>query len=451
MKSEIAIEVNQVSKCYQIYSKPADRLKQTLLRGHKTFYKEFWALKNISLTLKKGESFGIVGRNGSGKSTLLQIIAGTLMPTSGSISVTGRVAALLELGSGFNPDFTGKENVYMNATILGLNKKEIDALYDEIIAFADIGDFIDQPVSTYSSGMAVRLAFAVQAVIPKEVLIVDEALAVGDELFQRKCFAKIEDFKKQGGTILFVSHSGGAVIELCDRALLLDSGEEVIIGPSKQVVNLYQKLLYAPTEKKGAVRKEIYELAKSKKENHATSVQTDVGSEIHDNVESMYDPYLIPKETIRYEPAGAEILNASITALKGEKVNLLLPGEQYIFTYSVKFSKTSYNVRFAMLIKTSSGFDLGGAVSSKLGEGIPVILEGETVNIQFKLTPKLNAGIYFLNAGVLGMVAEEEIFLDRKIDISAFKIISNGNPMSTAIIDFNIEANILSNHGRITS
>lgn len=222
MSSEHAIVVSCLSKCFHIYDTPRDRLLQMLARGRRQYYREFWAMRDVSFTIGKGETVGIVGRNGSGKSTLLQLICGTLNPSGGEIQTHGRIAALLELGSGFNPEFSGRENVYMNAAVLGLSREETEARFAEIEAFAEIGEFIDQPVKTYSSGMMVRLAFAVAINVDAQVLIVDEALAVGDELFQRKCYARIEALKQKGATILFVSHSGGTVIELCDRALLLD-------------------------------------------------------------------------------------------------------------------------------------------------------------------------------------------------------------------------------------
>ena len=243
--TDIAISVQNLSKCFQIYENPRDRLKQFVMpriqrfsgKKPKQYFREFWALKDVSFEIKKGEIVGIVGRNGSGKSTLLQLICGTLSPTGGSVQTNGRIAALLELGSGFNPEFTGRENVYMNAAVLGLSKSEVDARFDDIADFADIGQFIEQPVKTYSSGMTVRLAFFIAINVDPEILIVDEALSVGDELFQRKCFSRIEAIRASGATILFVSHSGGTVVELCDRAVLMDSGEKLAIGlPKKSLV-----------------------------------------------------------------------------------------------------------------------------------------------------------------------------------------------------------------------
>jgi ABC-type polysaccharide/polyol phosphate transport system ATPase subunit len=237
--SEIAIKLQGISKCFQIYDKPHHRLMQGLLRGKKQYFKEFWALQDISFEIKKGETVGIIGRNGSGKSTLLQIICGTLSPSAGSVDVNGRVAALLELGSGFNPEFTGRENIYMNASILGLSPTEIAACFDDIVNFADIGDFIEQPVKTYSSGMMVRLAFAVSVHTKPDILVVDEALSVGDVAFQNKCMAKIKAIKETGTSILFVSHDLSTVQIVCDRVIWMKNGNVKLSGYAVDVCQEY--------------------------------------------------------------------------------------------------------------------------------------------------------------------------------------------------------------------
>lgn len=252
MSSDIAITVDNLSKCYQIYSSPRDRLKQFFIPNMQRaigkepnhYYKEFWALRDVSFEVKKGESVGILGRNGSGKSTLLQMICGTLSPTTGSVQTTGRIAALLELGSGFNPEFTGRENVYMNGALLGLNSHQIDERFDAIASFADIGEFIDQSVKTYSSGMLIRLAFAVQVQVEPDILVVDEALAVGDALFQKRCFRRIEKLVSDGTTLLFVSHDQESVRTLTSRALLLKQGRTVTWGKSSDVVLEYRRQLH---------------------------------------------------------------------------------------------------------------------------------------------------------------------------------------------------------------
>lgn len=251
MSSEIAIKVKKLSKCYQIYNQPHDRLKQSVYprlqglagRPQGQYFREFWALKDISFEIMKGETVGIVGRNGSGKSTLLQMICGTVNPSSGEIQTNGRIAALLELGSGFNPEFTGRENVYMNASILGLSKEEIDEKFDDIAAFADIGHFMEHAVKTYSSGMVARLAFSVAIQVDPDILIVDEALSVGDMAFQEKSFTRMKKIRDQGTAILFVSHSTSAVRNFCDRAIWLDAGNMRGMGERLSICDEYQKMM----------------------------------------------------------------------------------------------------------------------------------------------------------------------------------------------------------------
>jgi len=253
MSSKIAIKVQNIGKCYQIYNQPHDRLKQSIFprlqrlvgKQPKQYFREFSALKNISFEVGKGETVGIIGRNGSGKSTLLQIICGTLNPSSGRVQTNGRIAALLELGSGFNPEFTGRENVYMNAAILGLSKGEIDHRFDNIAAFADIRQFMDEPVKAYSSGMVARLAFSVAIQVDPDVLIVDEALSVGDMAFQEKSFTRMKQIRDKGTSILFVSHSTSAVRNFCDRAIWLDSGQMMGIGERLSICDEYQREMEA--------------------------------------------------------------------------------------------------------------------------------------------------------------------------------------------------------------
>lgn len=260
--NDIAIRVQSLSKCYHIYDTPRDRLKQFVLprmrrmagKAHKQYFREFWALKDVAFEIKKGETVGIIGRNGSGKSTLLQMICGTLTPTSGSIQTNGRIAALLELGSGFNPEFTGRENVYMNASVLGLSNEEIDARFDEIVAFADIGEFIEQPVKTYSSGMMVRLAFAVIVHVDADILVIDEALAVGDAFFTQKCMRFLRKFMGNG-TVLFVSHDTGSIKNLCNYAVWLEKGQVIQEGTPKEVCELYLEAFYEAQQGKSSTTK----------------------------------------------------------------------------------------------------------------------------------------------------------------------------------------------------
>lgn len=430
ISEDTAIRVSHLSKCFQIYEKPSHRLLQMLSRGYKKYYREFWALKGVSFDVKKGETIGIVGRNGSGKSTLLQLICGTLNSSGGSIQVNGRIAALLELGSGFNPEFTGRENVYMNAAILGLKKDEIDARYAEIESFAEIGQFIDQPVKTYSSGMAVRLAFAVAINSDPEVLVVDEALSVGDELFQRKCFSRIEAIKKNGATILFVSHSGAAVVGLCDRAILIDQGELLSSGTPKEIIGKYQKLLYAPAHKqediRGSIRSELLQIESA-----------DSSSVTAEEPEEYFDPSLIPKSTLEYESQGALISDVQIRTLAGEQVNCLRRGGEYRYMYKVSFQKSATLVRFGMLIKSGMGIELGGSASAPTAERcISYVASGVQFNVEFKFKCALNSGTYFLNAGVQGATDADQVFLHRILDVCMFRVLPEDYHLATGMIDF---------------
>lgn len=447
MSSEIAISVSGISKSFHIYDKPRDRLLQMFSGRRKQYFREFWALSAVTFDIKKGETVGIVGRNGSGKSTLLQMICGTLNPTHGSIVTVGRIAALLELGSGFNPEFSGRENVYMNAAVLGLSRKETDAKFSEIEAFAEIGSFIDQPVKTYSSGMMVRLAFAVAIHVEPQILIVDEALSVGDELFQRKCFARIEAIKKSGATILFVSHSGSTVIDLCDRAILLDGGEKLTEGAPKLVIGQYQKLLYAPADKVAFIRAEVQanhaiELAPAIKDDAAVSYVPNrvVGIE---EIQDFFDPHLQSRSVLAYESHGVQIKQPEIYNLAGERVNCLTQGKTYCYSYHVDFISTAEMVRFGMMIKTLSGVELGGGASSaNISDSIVCMLAGTTVRVEFNFECNLNPGTYFLNSGVMGVVAGSETYLHRLLDACLFRVLPVSNNLTTGVVDFKCIANI---------
>ena len=246
--SDVAIKVDNVSKIYKLYDKPTDRLKESLGLSRKKMYKEHYALKDVSFDVHRGETVGIIGTNGSGKSTILKIITGVLNPTQGEVKIAGRISALLELGAGFNMEYTGIENIYLNATMMGFTKEETDAKLQSILDFADIGEFVYQPVKTYSSGMFVRLAFAVSINIDPDILIVDEALSVGDVFFQVKCYHKFEEFKKLGKTILFVSHDLGSVSKYCDRVILLNQGVKISEGEPKKIVDEYKQVLVKQNE-----------------------------------------------------------------------------------------------------------------------------------------------------------------------------------------------------------
>jgi len=436
-----AIRVQNVGKCYEMYSKPHHRLLQTLCKGHRKFYKEFWALRNISFDVAAGETVGIIGRNGSGKSTLLQMICGTLAPTNGCVTANGRIAALLELGSGFNPEFTGRENVFMNGTVLGLSRKEVAARFNSIIEFADIGEFIEQPVKTYSSGMMVRLAFAVAINVDPQILIVDEALSVGDEAFQRKCFARIEEIKKNGATILFCSHSGGTIVNLCDRALMLDAGKKLAIGNPKRIFAEYQKLIYAPADKRASIRRAIEAADLTAAESVAPADEPN--REKEEEPAEVFNEHLKPKSTVEYESHGPLIHSPRILTLDGKSVNGLIRGRTYRYTYQVDFKKQARHVRFGMLIKTISGVALGGAATAPgNADSIASIQAGQEATVEFIFRCNLNPGTYFLNAGVTGTPDDEETYLHRIIDFCMFKVLPVENNTSTGMIDFNCKTKV---------
>ncbi|OWV83272.1 ABC transporter ATP-binding protein [Rhizobium sp. R693] len=436
MSSEVALKVENLSKAYQIYDKPRDRLLQMVAGGRKQYFKDFWALKDVSFEIGKGETIGIVGRNGSGKSTLLQMICGTLNPTGGTVLASGRIAALLELGSGFNPEFSGRENVYLNAAVLGLTRQETDRRFDSILSFSEIGDFIEQPVKTYSSGMLVRLAFSVAINVDPQILIVDEALSVGDELFQRKCFSRIEAIKKTGATILFVSHSAAAVVDLCDRAFLLDSGELLSIGAPKEIVGKYQRLLYAPETLRGEIREHMQKAGVSLDEADSPNTVLQL-HENQDDLPEAFDPDLKPTSTIEYAPNGASINSTQICSLAGQRLNNLKRGRRYKYSYRVTFDRAATNVRFGMLIKTITGFEIGGAHSAnKTSAGIPFVRAGEVYDVEFQFDCRLNPGIYFLNSGVTGVVDQVDVQLHRLLDIDMFRVLPDSSNLSTSVVDF---------------
>lgn len=353
MSSEIAIKIDNLSKCYQVYRSPQDRLKQFVLPKFQSvlglvpnkYYKEFWALKDISLEIKKGESVGILGRNGSGKSTLLQLICGTLSPTTGSVETFGRIAALLELGSGFNPDFTGRENVYLNGSLLGLTATQIDDKFDSIAAFADIGDFIEQPVKTYSSGMLIRLAFAVQVQVEPDILVVDEALAVGDALFQKRCYQRIERLISNGTTLLFVSHDQESVRTLTSRALLLKHGNNLAWGLSSDVVLEYRRQLHDDESVYfSTIAKNLSKNAKEESfEQHLISNKAEEPQGVHRSTG------VLRSESLSFGDGGVKIQKVEVFDLNEEVCSVFYPGDDIKIRVtchsSVEIDKLNVSVR----------------------------------------------------------------------------------------------------------
>ncbi|MFO1395969.1 MAG: ABC transporter ATP-binding protein [Burkholderiales bacterium] len=429
-----ALTVRGLSKRFELYERPVDRLKQTLWRGRRQFFREFWALRDVTFSLQPGQALGVVGRNGSGKSTLLQLVAGTLAPTTGDIDAPGRVAALLELGSGFNPEFTGRENVFLNGAILGVPHADMRELMPELLAFADIGDFVDRPVKTYSSGMALRLAFAVATAVAPRILIVDEALAVGDEAFQRKCFARIEKIRESGAAILFVSHSPAQILELCDVALLLDAGEPVLLDEPRRVVPEYQRLLYAAPDHAARLRER---LRRGEQEASPASVPTAVPPPAL--TVASFDPDLRSASTVEYANHGARISAPRITDADGRPLNVLLRGETYHVRYEVTFDRPVRHVRFGMMVKTTTGVELGGGVWPPAGTEARYDA-GTRVAVRFAFHCQLFAGTYFLNTGASGEVDGVDTYLHRLVDAVAFRVQPDPVQKPSGYVDFAIAA-----------
>ena len=442
MAADIAIEASGLSKCYSVFSRPQDRLKQMLSFGRRKLFRDVWAVRDVDLSVYRGETLGIVGRNGSGKSTLMQLVAGIVEPTGGALTVNGKVSALLELGAGFNPEFTGRENVYLGAQIVGMDSGEVDQRFAAIEEFANIGEFIDNPVKTYSSGMYARLAFALAVSIEPDILIVDEILSVGDERFQRKCYAKINEIKQSGATILMVSHSASTILELCDRALLLDRGERMIVSRPKTVIASYHKLLYSAPERAHEVREEI----RGSDHHSEQSLAADSDGPGYSppkptsfEIEDYYEPELVPTSTVVYQSRGAVIEETEFLDSNRNRVNVLAPGEEYIYRYRVRFTRDAVGVRFAMMIKSPTGIELSGIRSHFDGDGLPFVEKGNCFSAEIHFRNEFLPGMYFTNAGVTAIENGEEIFLHRVVDAAVFRVPPQGATYLYGYLDVSTE------------
>lgn len=401
----IAINVDNVSKIYRLYNKPSDRLKEALGFSKKKLYQEHYALNNVSFEVRKGETVGIIGTNGSGKSTILKIITGVLNPTQGNVSIQGRISALLELGAGFNMEYTGIENIYLNGTMMGFSEEEINAKMDDILSFADIGDFVHQPVKTYSSGMFVRLAFAVAINIDPEILIVDEALSVGDVFFQVKCYHKFEEFKKMGKTILFVSHDLGSISKYCDRVILLNKGVKEAEGKPKEIVDLYKQLMAqndAPTD----VPKTVVE----------------------NNQQGMWKQYLNNNPKFQdYGEKHGEIVDYAIIDETGKITSNIQKNTEFTIKMKVRFHKELQEPIFAFTIKDLQGTEVTG--TNTMYENIPVgpVKAGEERVIEFKQNMNLQGRDYMLSLGCVGFFSNKFVVYHRLYDVCDIHVISDKN------------------------
>ncbi len=410
---EVAIKVSHVSKVYKLYDRNRDRLKEALHIGKNIHCREHFALDDVSFDVYKGETVGIIGTNGSGKSTILKIITGVLNQTSGDLEIKGRISALLELGAGFNMEFTGIENIYLNGTMLGFSEKEIDDKLESILEFADIGDFVYQKVKTYSSGMFVRLAFAVAINIDPEILIVDEALSVGDVFFQNKCYRKFEDFKKQGKTILFVSHDLGSISKYCDRVILLERGHKIGEGEPKEIIDMYKKVLVGQLE---------------------TAVNTNKSEGMSDG-SKWKDLMQLSPNADEYGSGLAEFEDFCAYDNSGTITNTIIKGDEFTVKVRVRFFTSIQDPIFAVSFKNMQGTEITGTntMFEKITTG--TFEAGETVVVTFTQNMSLQGGEYLISLGCVGYREGNFTVYHRLYDVFNLTVISSKN--TTGFYDMN--------------
>lgn len=396
VEKELAIEVKDLTKIYKLYNRNRDRVKEALHLTKKSLHRDHYALSNIDMDIHKGETVGIIGTNGSGKSTILKIITGVLSPSMGTVNVNGRISALLELGAGFNMEYTGVENVYLNGTMIGFSKEEIDAKLDSILEFADIGDFVYQPVKTYSSGMFVRLAFAVAINIDPEILIVDEALSVGDVFFQAKCYRKFDEFKAAGKTILFVSHDLSSIAKYCDRVVLLDKGKKLAEGEPKRMIDIYKQVL-------------VGQYNKDKQNN------------------SEKKPTGLDVDELVYGSGKAEIYDCYIKDDKGLDTGAIIKGKRFTIGMKVRFKEDLESPIFAFTIKNVRGTEITGTNTMFEKAFLESVKAGTEKEITFTQEMNLQGGDYLISFGCTGYEDDNFTVYHRRYDALELMVISEKN------------------------
>lgn len=426
-EKKIAIRVTGVEKAYKLYDKPSDRLKEAMGLSRKKKYREHYALKGVDLTIHKGETVGIIGTNGSGKSTILKIITGVLNPTAGQVEVDGRISALLELGAGFNMEYNGIENVYLQGTMIGFSKKEIDEKLPDILEFADIGEYVNQPVKTYSSGMFVRLAFAVAINIEPEILIVDEALSVGDVFFQAKCYHKFDEFKKRGKTIVFVSHDLSSISKYCDRVVLLNQGVKLGEGTPKEMIDAYKQVLvgqYPLPDEDGAnmlseesVVKAAKKAAGDGKTGETAGKEGQSGDPDHANIQN--------PELLEYGTRQAVIEEYFLEDDQGRKTSVILKGHTCTLHMKVRFDADIEAPIFAFTIKNIKGVEITGTNTMVEKAFLEPVSKGSSKQITFTQRIDLQGGEYLLSLGVTGYEKEDFVVYHRLYDVLNVTVISD--------------------------
>ncbi len=436
-----AIRVQDVTKVYRLYEKPIDRLKETVSVTHKNYHRDFYALNGLSFQVKKGETVGIIGTNGSGKSTILKIITGVLTPTSGEVEVNGKISALLELGAGFNMDYTGIENIYMNGTMMGYTKKEMDAKLQDILDFAEIGDFVYQPVKTYSSGMFVRLAFALAINVEPEILIVDEALSVGDVFFQSKCYRRMEEIRKSGTTILMVTHDMGSIIKYCDRVVLLNKGEFIAQGAPAKIVDMYKKILAGKLD---ALKKELEQGAEEPVELSdfmgGMDLEGSAPKEPQKGKELMRSLLTINPDRTEYGDGRAEIYDLGLLDARGNVTNLLLKGEMFTIRECIRFHEDIQSPIFTYTIKDKKGTELTGTNTLYEGTDIQPAKRGDEYVVEFTQKMTLQGGEYLLSMSCTGFEQGEHVVYHRLYDVTSITVISNKNTVGVYDMESQVKA-----------
>lgn len=423
-KRKLAIEVDNVQKIYKLYDKPSDRLKEAFGFGKKTKHKLHYALKGVSMKIYQGETVGIIGTNGSGKSTILKIITGVLNPTSGRVLVNGRISALLELGAGFNMEYNGIENVYLNGTMMGFSEKEIEAKLPEILSFADIGDYVYQPVKTYSSGMFVRLAFAVAINIEPEILIVDEALSVGDVFFQAKCYHKFEEFKKMGKTIVFVSHDLSSISKYCDRVYLLNQGNILGEGSPKAMIDTYKRVLVGQYDGPESTGEEAASLLDDEDLQKAAAKKAD---EMPDAQKASAEAKGQNPNALEYGTKQAQIEEFYITDDRGVSTNAILKGTTFTIHMKVRFMEHIPAPIFAFSVKNVIGVEITGTNTMIEKAFLDSVEPGQVKNVTFTQKMNLQGGEYLLSLGVTGYNQDTFEVYHRLYDAMNITVVSDKN------------------------
>jgi len=427
--SDYVINVEHVDKVYKLYDSNKARVADTLGLTRKKNYKEHYALKDMSFAVKQGECVGLIGTNGSGKSTILKIITGVLSPTIGNVEVKGRISALLELGAGFNQEYTGIENIYLNGTMLGYTKEEIDAKLDDILSFADIGDFVFQPVKTYSSGMFVRLAFAVAINIDPEILIVDEALSVGDVFFQAKCYKKFEEFKEAGKTILFVSHDLGAISKYCDRAVLINKGNKVGEGTPKEMIDIYKKILVG---QEPVINSKVDALdsltgAEEIQAGAGTDGSNKNGSQSGENQKAWKSNYQLNPNVNEYGDGRASIVDFAVIDDGGNYTNAIMKGSTFTVKSKVHFNTDIENPIFTLTFKTLKGIDVTGTNTMYEKCDVGLCKEGSEYVATFTQKMDMQGGEYLMSISCTGFDGVDFVAYHRLYDLMNITVVSTKN------------------------